>query len=87
MTNHLRLTGVTFAPFIFLKDNDKNYCDGINCNLIKYLSRSLNFTFEFIKYSHFAFLPKNGNWSGPFEIIQRGVRSIAPTMDHFVLRF
>ena len=77
MNNHLKLTGMQFPPFMFLDENDKYDCHGITCNLIKYLSRSLNFTFEFIKYINQVSISQNGNWTGPFGIVQQGVRYLS----------
>jgi len=49
MYSHLRLFIVPHNPWIVINKNiDKQYCEGIQCDLIKYVSKSLNFTYEFI---------------------------------------
>ncbi len=49
MYSHLRLAINPHIPWIFIKETiDKQYCEGIQCQLLKYLSKSLNFTYEFI---------------------------------------
>ena len=74
MKRHLTLTATHFPPFMFLNENDSINCKGITCNLIKYLSRSLNFTFDFIKYREkISYRLPNGNWTGLIGLIQQGV--------------
>ena len=74
MYEHLRLSATQFPPFMFLNENDNINCTGITCNLIKYLSRSLNFTYEFIKYSEkISFRLPNGSWPGLIGLFQRDV--------------
>ena len=74
MYEHLRLTATHFMPFMDLSDNDIYNCKGITCNLIKYLSRSLNFTFDLVinnvrEYKQL----ENGSWTSVIGLIQSGV--------------
>ena len=73
--NHLRILGTEFDPWISIKSI--NDCEGIQCDLIKYLSRSLNFTFEFVKQEIGTGnrLP-NGSWTGCIGRIDRNVSVI-----------
>src|SRR4051812_24486158 len=73
MSKHFRLTAITFPPFIFI-NFEKNSCKGITCDLMKYVSTSLNFTYQYVPYdSPVSFPLENGSWTGLVGLIQRGV--------------
>ena len=77
MNGHLTLTATNFSPYMLLNDNDNHNCAGLNCNLINYLSSSMNFTYDFIKYTKKgSFKLPNGSWTGPIGLIQREVSEI-----------
>ena len=70
--NHLRILGTVFKPWLTIKSN--NDCEGIQCDLIKYLSRSMNFTFEFIgQVIGTGHQLPNGSWTGCIGRIDRDV--------------
>jgi len=46
MPDHLTLTAIPHKPWFYYINNDYDNCLGIQCDIIKYLSRSLNFTFK-----------------------------------------
>jgi hypothetical protein len=49
MYSHLRLVIYPHNPWIVINETiDKQYCEGIQCDLLKYVSKSLNFSYEFI---------------------------------------
>ncbi len=49
MYSHLRLAINPHNPWIVINETiDKQYCEGIQCDLLKYVSKSLNFSYEFI---------------------------------------
>lgn len=49
MNSHLRLFIGAFFPWITInKTINDQYCNGILCDLLKYVSKSLNFTYEYI---------------------------------------
>ena len=64
MVKHLRLVGDLIAPWLKL-ENNQSICSGIQCNLMKYLARSFNFSYEIIgvKDGPGYQLP-NGSWTG-----------------------
>ena len=75
MNSHLRLVSSTFAPWITFKNGLDKGCEGIQCDLIKYLSKSFNFTYEFIKQKIGTGLRlANGSWTGTIGRIHQGVR-------------
>ena len=73
MVKHLRIAGDLAAPWLKL-ENGLKICSGIQCNLIKYLARSLNFSYEIIgvKDGPGYQLP-NGSWNGMIGRIHRNV--------------
>jgi hypothetical protein len=49
MSSHLRLDIYPHNPWIVTNETiDKQYCKWIQCELIKYVSKSLNFSYQFI---------------------------------------
>jgi hypothetical protein len=49
MNSHLRLDIYPHNPWIVINETiDKQYCEGIQCELLKYVSKSLNFSYQFI---------------------------------------
>lgn len=53
MYSHLRLVVDPHYPWIVVNQAiDKQYCKGIQCELLKYVSKSLNFTYEYILDKH-----------------------------------
>ncbi len=49
MYSHLRLVINPYNPWIVINETiDKQYCKGIQCELLKYVSKSLNFSYEFV---------------------------------------
>ena len=78
MIRHLRLVGEMLRPWIEIVGNDNTQCIGIQCKLIKYLSSSLNFTFEiFEEKAGPGYELQNGSWTGMMGRIQRNVSSIS----------
>ena len=75
MYDHLRLTATPLMPYMDLIDHDhKLGCKGITCHVIKYLSRSLNFTYDLVTFKGPVIeVLKNGSWGGTFGYIERGV--------------
>jgi hypothetical protein len=50
MYSYLRLTTDPHNPWILVNETiDKQYCEGIQCDVLKYISKSFNFTYEFIR--------------------------------------
>jgi hypothetical protein len=66
MYSHLRLAIDPHIPWIVINETiDKQYCEGIQCDLLKYVSKSLNFTYEFILESdRIEHDLSNGSWNG-----------------------
>ena len=65
MVNHLRLASHMLGPWISIRNNNTHDCYGIQCNLVKYLAKSLNFTFELIQENDGnGHQWKNGTWTG-----------------------
>jgi hypothetical protein len=49
MNSHLRLDVYPVNPWIVINETiDKEYCKGIQCELLKYVSKSLNLSYQFI---------------------------------------
>ncbi len=47
MVTQLRVLVFPHQPWFIFSSNNNQLCDGILCELIKYLSKSLNFTYSF----------------------------------------
>ena len=74
MARHLSLTATQFLPFMNLTNQGEKICSGITCSLIKYVSRSLNFTFDLVTYNtKVSIEDENGNYDGVIGLIQKGV--------------
>lgn len=72
MSRHLRLVAELCRPWILL--NNDQVCTGIQCNLLKYLARSLNFTYQIITTKDGSgFQLDNGSWTGMIGMIERNV--------------
>ena len=73
--NHLRLLVHLQPPWMHTINGTD--CKGIHCNLLTYLSLSLNFTYNFIVESEgLGIVSANGSWTGALGILQRDVRKI-----------
>ena len=72
--NHLRLIVNPIHPWIYdIKGTD---CKGVHCHLLRYVSTSLNFTYNFIEDPiGVGLVLKNGSCTGWLGILQRNVRS------------
>jgi hypothetical protein len=66
MYSHLRLVIDPHKPWILINETiDKQYCEGIQCQLLKYVSKSLNFTYEFITDEEgFGLQLSDKSWTG-----------------------
>ena len=74
MQAHLKLVGVYIKPWVSISSNNSNDCTGIQCNMVKYLAKSLNFTFDFIDEKEGnGYQLKNGTWTGVLGRFQRKV--------------
>lgn len=74
MTTHLRLVAELQAPWIVLVNNNNRRCRGLQCDLLNYLSRSLNFTYEISSTKEGPGLElANGSWTGLIGKIQSNV--------------
>ena len=72
---NLKIAASEYEPYMILNRNDKEECEGIACHLIKYIARSMNFTFDLIIQEEIETgdqLP-DGNWTGAIGLIQSGV--------------
>ncbi len=78
MYSHLRLAINPHNPWIVINETiDKQYCKGIQCEILKYVSKSLNFTYEFIRESDGpGYELSNGSWKGHIGRIVKDVRFI-----------
>jgi hypothetical protein len=76
MHSHLRLAIDPHKPWILINETiDKQYCEGIQCDLLKYVSKSLNFTCEFVIESDgVGHELSNGSWKGYIARIVKDVR-------------
>ena len=76
--NILKLAASSYEPWMLLFMDNKYDCQGIACHLVKYISRSMNFTFEFVfqKEIGSGYQLPDGNWTGAIGLIQRGVRGL-----------
>ena len=72
MKTQIKLVGESIRPWTYFKSSDPGHCEGIYCDLIKYLSSSMNFTKKFIRESS-GFKLKNGSWAGGIRKLLRGV--------------
>ena len=77
MNKHIRLVAELIKPWINKINNNNQTCDGIQCHLLVYLARSLNFTYD-IKTTKdgSGYQLENGSWTGMTGIIERNVRFI-----------
>ena len=75
---NLKLLAYPFEPWMISNKDNKYNCEGIACDLVKYIARSMNFTFELIvqeKIIGGRELP-DGNWTGTIGLFQRGVSKL-----------
>jgi hypothetical protein len=79
MYSHLRLAINPLNPWIVINETiDKQYCEGIQCQLLKYVSKSLNFTYEFIiDRDGVGYELSNNSWKGFIGRIFNNVRLIS----------
>ena len=75
MNTHLRLVIFPHKPWIIInKSIDRQYCEGIQCDLLKYVSKSMNFSYEFIiEKSVIGWKLQNNSWNGMIGKIDRNV--------------
>jgi len=78
MYSHLRLIIDPNIPWIYVNQTiDKQYCEGIQCQLLKYVSKSLNFSYEFVfEKEGIEYGLENKTWTGFMGAINRNVRYI-----------
>ena len=73
----LRLAASTQPPWMIMNsvESGNKYCEGITCDLIKYLSWSLNFTvLPVLDPDTISYILKDGSWTGPIGLLQREAR-------------
>jgi hypothetical protein len=77
MDSHLRLDIYPHNPWIVINETiDKQYFKGIQCELLKYVSKSLNFSYQFIIDGNEKRSESNNElWTGNIGRIFRNVRS------------
>ena len=74
MSTHLRLVAEVIAPWIQLVNSSNHYCIGIQCNMLNYIARSLNFTYEIVATKEGpGYQLANGSWTGLIGKIERNV--------------
>ena len=75
MSEHLTIVADAYEPWIYFIDLIKGKCIGIQCEIINYLSRSLNISYNIITVSTGAgtLLPNN-TWTGFFGKFINNVR-------------
>ena len=75
MYSHLRIVLDPLPPWIYLnKSKGEQHCTGIQCQLLKYISKSLNFSYEFIiDKQGMGYELKNKSWNGFMGQIARNV--------------
>ena len=74
MPDRLVLVAEPFEPWMTLINNN---CIGILCNIINYLSMSLNMTYKIITIaSGYGYQLPNNSWTGMFSTIFKNVRII-----------
>jgi len=78
MYSHLRLVIDPHNPWIIVNQTiDKQYCEGIQCQFLKYVSKSLNFSYQFIvEKEGVGRQLQNKSWTGFFGAIHRNVRHV-----------
>jgi hypothetical protein len=83
MYSHLRLVIEPHNPWIVINETiDKQYCEGIQCDLLKYVSKSLNFSYEFITDEIEIENKSSGKLWGPaIALIHENVRLIKNDLD------
>ena len=65
MHNHLRLVADLLEPWIRIKNQNFRDCEGIQCDMVKYFAKSLNFSFEIINENQGpGYQLENGTWTG-----------------------
>ena len=63
--SHLKLVADFISPWIVIENNNYRDCKGIQCDMVKYLAKSLNFTFEIINENQGnGYQMENGTWTG-----------------------
>ena len=76
MQAHLKLVGEFLEPWIS-RESTNIRCYGIQCNMVKYLTKSMNFTYELIDdRTGNGFQLKNGIWTGVLGRFERGVNNL-----------
>ena len=75
MSEHLRIIANQYSPWMILDESYSNDCRGVSCEIIQYLSQSMNFSFEFIYQNaiNTGYRLGNGTWTGAIGMIQSGV--------------
>ncbi len=72
MTGNLRISVIQHHPWIQLING--NDCKGILCELLKHLSNSLNFSYNFIEIKEgYGIKGSNKKWTGHFGLLQKNV--------------
>ena len=72
MIDHIRLVASKISPFFEVNHN--NTYSGITLNLVNYIARSLNFTYEIlINYDGSEYKLDNGTWTGMIGKIKNNV--------------
>jgi hypothetical protein len=84
MYAHLRLDVNPHNPWIVINETiDKQYCEGIQCQLLKYVSKSLNFSYEFITDGNrTGHKSSNNSGTGAIGRIFRNVRLTSYGLEH-----
>jgi hypothetical protein len=79
MYSHLRLAINPHNPWIVINETiDNQYCEGIQCQLLKYVSKSLNFSYEFIiDRDGVGYELSDNSWKGFIGRIVNNVRLIS----------
>lgn len=75
MDKNLKIIVNQYPPWMILSKTDPNHCEGVSCEIIKYLSRSINFTYQFVHQNGIdtGQQLENGTWTGSIGLIQSGV--------------
>ena len=75
MSDVLRIIVNQYSPWMILNETHPNHCRGISCEIIQYLSRSLNFSYKLIHQDgiNTGHQLDNGTWTGSIGMIQSGV--------------
>ena len=70
MTKHITIVASAIKPWFYYLGQNKNDCFGIQCNIINYLARSLNFTYNvLISMNGIGVKLPNNSWSGAIRML------------------